>query len=119
MGGSAEVYTSSKQRRKFSYANVRKASYRGNKIVYINILIVLTINMLPVFKFCVIWGIFLTWFADSLLFDMMIKTSYEDGVDSLQDLIERNMILGDIGLMKIIEGDIIYSSSSPHKTASL
>ena len=30
MGGSLEVYTSLKQRRMFSYANVRKASYRGN-----------------------------------------------------------------------------------------
>ena len=32
MGGSIEVYTSLKQRRKFNYANVRKASYRGNRV---------------------------------------------------------------------------------------
>ena len=32
MGGSTEVYTSLKQRRKFNYANVRKASYRGNRV---------------------------------------------------------------------------------------
>ena len=33
-------------------------------------------------------------FADSLLFDMMLKTVYGDGVDSLQDLIDRDMSLG-------------------------
>ena len=43
-----------------------------------------------------IWGIFLTWFADALLFDMMINTSYEDGVNSLQDFIDRDMYLGDM-----------------------
>ena len=53
-----------------------------------------------VFKFCVIWGIFLTWFADSLLFDMMIKTAYKDGVDTVQDLIDRDMTLG-IGSMEL------------------
>ena len=31
MGGSHEVYTSWKQQRSFSYANVRKATYRGSK----------------------------------------------------------------------------------------
>ena len=49
---------------------------------------------MSVFKFCVIWGIFLTWFADALLFDMMISTDYEEPVDSVEDLIERDMTLG-------------------------
>ena len=33
-------------------------------------------------------------FADSMLFDMMLKTAYEDGVDTIQDLIDRDMTLG-------------------------
>ena len=33
-------------------------------------------------------------FADSKLFDMMLKTAYEDGVDTSQDLIDRDMTLG-------------------------
>ena len=93
MGGSLEVYTSLKQRRMFSYANVRKASYRGNFNQY-KYSKNLTTNMISVFKFCVIWGIFLTWFADALLFDMMLKTEYRDGVDTIQDLIDRDMTLG-------------------------
>ena len=60
---------------------------------FLNIPIILIINIISVFKFCVIWGIFLTWFANSLLFDMMIKTSYRDGVNTLQQLIDRDMIL--------------------------
>ena len=32
MGGDQEVYTSLEDRRMFSYANVRKASYRGSKL---------------------------------------------------------------------------------------
>ena len=31
MGASQQVYTSLKQKKSFSYANVRKASYRGSK----------------------------------------------------------------------------------------
>ena len=95
MGGSHEVYTSLEQRREFSYANVRKATYRGSERV-INIPIIFIINILSVFKFCVIWGIFLTWFADALLFDMMIKTSYKDGVNTIQDLIDRDMTLSNL-----------------------
>ena len=53
-------------------------------------------STLSVFKFCVIWGIFLTWFADALLFDMMISTDYEEPVDSMEDLIERDMTLGKV-----------------------
>ena len=49
-----------------------------------------------VFKFCVIGGIFLHWFTDSMLFSTMLKTGYEDGVDTLQDLIDRDMSLGRI-----------------------
>ena len=37
MGGAQQVHTSLDERRKFSYANVRKASYRGNKTKLINI----------------------------------------------------------------------------------
>ena len=50
--------------------------------------------MKSVFKFCVIWGLFLTWFADALLFDMIIKTGFEEPVQSIGDLIERDMTLG-------------------------
>ena len=49
--------------------------------------------MISVFKFCVIWGIFLTWFADALLFDMMIKTEFEMPVNTIHDLIDRDMTL--------------------------
>ncbi len=50
--------------------------------------------MISVFKFCVIGGVFLRMFADSKLFDMMLKTAYQDGVDTHQDLIDRDMSLG-------------------------
>ena len=43
-----------------------------------------------------IGGIFLQMFADSRLFDMMLKTAYEDGVDTINDLIDRDMLLGKI-----------------------
>ena len=33
-------------------------------------------------------------FADALLFDMVLNTAYEDGVDTHEDLIEREMSLG-------------------------
>ena len=33
-------------------------------------------------------------FADSLLFDMMLKTAFQDGVDTPEDLIDRDMSLG-------------------------
>ena len=49
---------------------------------------------LLVFKFWTIGGIFLHMFADSMLFDMMLKTAYQDGVDTPQDLIDRDMTLG-------------------------
>ena len=63
-------------------------------LVNINIPIILTNNMISVFKFCVIWGIFLTWFANAKLFDMMIKTEYREPVNTIQDLIDRDMSLG-------------------------
>ena len=93
MGGHYEVYTRLEQRKMFTYANVRKASYTGNKTV-MNISIILTINMISVFKFWTIGGIFLHMFADSMLFDMMLKTAYQDGVDTPQDLVDRDMSLG-------------------------
>ena len=49
-----------------------------------------------VFKFVIIWGIWLALFADALLFDHMLKTAYEDGVDTIEDLIDRDMSLGRI-----------------------
>ena len=52
---------------------------------------------ISVFKFCVIWGVWLALFADALLFDHMLKTGYEDGVDTIQDLIDRDMSLGRVG----------------------
>ena len=52
------------------------------------------INMISVFKFWVIGGIFLHMFADALLFDMVLNTAFEDGVDTHEDLIERDMFLG-------------------------
>ena len=94
MGGTHEVYTSWKQRRKFTYANVRRATYRGSKTI-INIPNILTINMISsVFKFWVFGGICLQMMADSLIFDMMLKTAFHDGVDTIQDLIDRDMSLG-------------------------
>ena len=50
--------------------------------------------MVSVFKFCVIGGIFLYMFADAVLFDMMLNTAFEDGIDTIQDLIDRDMSLG-------------------------
>ena len=63
-------------------------------MIMIDFPFVLTINIMPVFKFCVLWGVWLALFADALLFDHMLKTGYEDGVDTIQDLINRDMSLG-------------------------
>ena len=94
MGGTHEVYTNWKQRRKFTYANVRRATYRGSKTI-VNIPNILTLNMISsVFKIWIYVGVCLAQFADSLLFDMMLKTAYLDGVDTPQDLIDRDMSLG-------------------------
>ena len=60
----------------------------------INIFIILTLNMISVFKFWTIGGIFLYMFSDALLFDMMLNTAFEDGIDTIQDLIDRDMSLG-------------------------
>ena len=60
----------------------------------INIPIFLTLNMILVFKFWTIGGIFLYMFSDALLFDMMLNTAFEDGIDTIQDLIDRDMYLG-------------------------
>ena len=91
MGGSLEVFTSQEEYEpeQFNYANVRKAAYRGSMTIIISDYHLTII----VFKFCVIWGVFLTWFADSLLFDMMLKTSFKVGIDTPQKLIDNDIIL--------------------------
>ena len=50
--------------------------------------------MISVYKFSVIGGIFLTWFADSMLFSMMVKTNFAKPVDTIQDLFDRDMTIG-------------------------
>ena len=60
----------------------------------INIPIILTLNMISVFKFWTIGGIFLYMFSDALLFDMVLNTAFQDGIDSIQDLNVRDMSLG-------------------------
>ena len=49
---------------------------------------------LSVFKFWTIGGIFLHLFSDAVLFDMVLKTDYEDGVNTPGDLNDRQMSLG-------------------------
>ena len=51
MGGSQQVYTSLKQKESFTYANVRKASYRGCKRS-INIKNMLTFNVISFQVLC-------------------------------------------------------------------
>ena len=60
----------------------------------INIPIILTLDMISVFKFWTIGGIFLYMFSDALLFDMVLNTAFQDGIDSIQDLNDRDMSLG-------------------------
>ena len=60
----------------------------------INIPIFLTLNMISVFKFWTIGGIFLYMFSDALLFDMMLNTAFEDGIDTIQELIDMDIRLG-------------------------
>ena len=67
----------------------------------INTLIILPINMISVFKFCVIWGKIIRWFADALLFDMMIRTDFGEPVNCIDDLIDRDMILSNLPLIII------------------
>ena len=89
------MYTSLEHREEFGYANVRKATYRGNMNDNNRYSICSNHQYdLSVFKFCVIWGVWLALFADALLFDHMLKTGYEDGVDTIQELIDRDMSLG-------------------------
>ena len=49
---------------------------------------------LLVFKFWTIGGIFLYMFSDALLFDMMLNTAFEDGIDNIKDLIDMDIRLG-------------------------
>ena len=62
----------------------------------INLETMLYINMISVFKFWTIGGIFLYMFSDALLFDMMLNTAYQDGIDTIQDLVDRDMSLGNM-----------------------
>ena len=50
--------------------------------------------MISVFKFVIIWGIWMALFADALLFDHMLKIAYEDGIDTIEDLIDMDIRLG-------------------------
>ena len=89
------MYTSLEHREEFGYANVRKATYRGSMNDNNRYSICFDHqHNISVFKFCIIWGVWLALFADALLFDHMLKTGYEDGVDTIQDLIDRDMSLG-------------------------
>ena len=54
-------------------------------------------------KFSVIGGIFLTWFADSVLFTIMVKTEFQDGIETPQELIERDMTLSTIFRVEITQ----------------
>ena len=90
------MYTSIEHREEFGYANVRKATYRGSMNDNDRYSICSDHQYDSVFKFCIIWGVWLALFADALLFDQMLKTGYEDGVDTIQDLIDRDMSLGRI-----------------------
>ena len=90
LGGNTEVYTDREDRKYFNYANVRKAAHRSNKeMIFINY-----INNVLVFKFSVIWGIFLFYFFDAMFFTMLIKEEYLEGVNTPEDLIDRDMSLG-------------------------
>ena len=51
-------------------------------------------NMISVYKFCVIYGICLCLMAESLIFDMMLNTAFEDGIDTIEDLIDMDIRLG-------------------------
>ena len=91
------MYTSLEHREEFGYANVRKATYRGSMNDNDRYSICSDHqHNISVFKFCIIWGVWLALFADALLFDHMLKTGYEDGVDTIQDLVDRDMTLGRI-----------------------
>ena len=49
-------------------------------------------------------------FADALLFDMVLNTAYQDGVDTHQDLIDRDMTLGIIReLIRVEDNKLIFS----------
>ena len=95
-GCSKQVYTSLREKERFSYASVRKATYRGcSEKLNISIINLSSHHSkIIVFKFCVIGGIFLFWFFDALFFTMFIKEEYGEGVDSIGDLIDRDMSLG-------------------------
>ena len=70
--------------------------------------------MISVFKFWTIGGIFLYMFSDAILFDMMLKTAFGDGVDTIQDLIDRDMSLGIICIEFKSVSKLIFSNLGPH-----
>ena len=35
-------------------------------------------------------------FSQSLLFDMMLNTAFQDGIDNIQELIDKDMYLGKV-----------------------
>ena len=58
-------------------------------------------------------------FSDAILFDMMLKTAFKDGVDTIENLIDREMSLGMIqrvnylkSLSKLISSYVEWSSSA-------
>ena len=58
-------------------------------------------------------------FSDAILFDMMLKTAFKDGVDTIENLIDREMRLGIIqsvndlnSLSKLISSYVEWSSSA-------
>ena len=65
-----------------------------------------------------IGGIFLFMFSDAILFDMMLKTAFKDGVDTIENLIDREMRLGIIQSVnefkssKLISSYVEWSSSA-------
>ena len=94
LGGNTEVYTDQEDRKYFNYANVRKAAHRSNQESFIISVIKIHLNNILVFKFSVIWGIFLFYFFDAMFFTMLIKEEYLEPVKTHQDLIDRDMSLG-------------------------
>ena len=94
MGGYYEVYTSLEERTMSTYPIIRKASYTGSVRRRKRSHYFASKPDLLVFKFWTIGGIFLYMFSDALLFDMMLNTAFQDGIDTIQDLIDKDMSLG-------------------------
>ena len=63
------------------------------------------------FKFAVIGGIFLTWFADAVLFGIMVQTEFADEVETTQDLVDMDMSLGKYSFELKLGSKLIFLSS--------